>query len=1260
MSCRKYAAIRQASHLIRRVLGLLVVALAMACLAPPIRASAATGSSYSVEASVDGYDTSEVKLPTGTEATFYSTVTISDELTSASGLVLTVTVPRTYLDSSYYSDGINISGGASSESVASASISSDDNNFYITYNLNTLSGGTVAKIPVGFKTLGKTTDDGTSFTITAQLSDSDGSVVSESSVYITNTASYDLYAVGYIGWTNVGTVYSSTTSSNESEVSTVYAGVLYNVDSDSAGTRTPSMIRVYVQLADNILFDSSYTIGAYTNDGWTYDESTGCIYKDIDVSSDTSDTAFFVIKGLSQKYNTYFPVGTAWIQAYDGDGNLISASVDSSATSSTTTVRAEYLAKVVDPLENQATSGLGTSGDYTYTSDNEDTVTLITHYVGNSTEDGHGTADQIVYVSDMSVTLNEHQYATQIKLTGTGSVTGMDNNQVYLVYSDGTEVLFAEDVAVGSWIDISSADNYQDVRTIRIVYPDEIQVPVGAYAYLYVNTKVFTTDWETALDADPTYTYEDAGDLLNTYLYVTSEDTWYSYPSTTTGRTKQTLENKNPFTITAGAHDVLSGTTSAQTAQKGDDLTITFTKTTEELRSTTEDGQELENPVFYVELPNGWGWDGSATLTYTDADGEEQTVTYNDLEVIYGIDMAARWFAVSVPDFEAGTDVSLSFDLTAQTNTPDGSSEVVGWLAYDNTELINLGYWSGDSTPDAYDLNQDGSTDDLILSDTVGIVYTPSSEVYATATAGTSIDDMTVGTTQSLQEGSSLYLGMNVINNQDTGSVNNLTLVDILPYAGDTTVVPDETGTLVSRGSQYEVNITGPVEIVVDGETADPADYGYTVLYSTEEPSTTSASDNMNATWVSGDEISDWSTVTMIKIVMDDGTTIAAGSSVEFVVPAEIPLGAAESFSGDEVQIVAVNSFAYATNSDPDADDMVGVQGVTIPMTRAFISGNVFDDFNYDEIREAKTSSDSNGYDERGLSGVTVSAYDTDGTLITQTTTDDDGNYTLAISSGESVTITFTAPDGYEFASSTVDTSQLFPTYDITSDDATDSDGDAISNDVDSTGSATVTLDYNGTTVKVNAGLQQIPLSADVTKTWVGGIADAAAFTLSADDQTQVLTLTSDDAVSDGVWSGSFTGLRSYDPEGNTIDYTLAEDSIEGYATTISGSVADGFSVTNTKESDSQASDGDGTDNGNTSDSNGTDGSSDSSDSSGSSDSSSSSGSSDSSGGSDSSADGTGLLPGTGDVAGTSILGVGALALIGLLMALLVRRRCTK
>ena len=302
------SAARMLRHACCAALGLLALVLAVTRFAYPLRADAtsgdlhAEGSSYALTTSIEGYGSSQVSLPTGSEATFYASISVPDDVTSVSGLEVRVTIPREYLDATYYDNGINTNGSSTSESVESTSVSSDADNFYITYTLGTLTGNTTTDIPLGFKTVGSTTDGGTSFTITTELMDTDGEVVSESSLVITNSASYKLYAVGYTGHTSVGTVSSSTTSSVESEVSTVYAGVLYRTGSTETGTRTPSMIRVYVQLADGIEYNDSYTAGSFSNEGWTYDEDDGCIYRDVDVSSESSGTVYFVVKGLSQPY----------------------------------------------------------------------------------------------------------------------------------------------------------------------------------------------------------------------------------------------------------------------------------------------------------------------------------------------------------------------------------------------------------------------------------------------------------------------------------------------------------------------------------------------------------------------------------------------------------------------------------------------------------------------------------------------------------------------------------------------------------------------------------------------------------------------------------------------------------------------------------------------------------------------------------------------------------------------------------------------
>ncbi|MDY4041276.1 MAG: Cna B-type domain-containing protein, partial [Collinsella sp.] len=134
-----------------------------------------------------------------------------------------------------------------------------------------------------------------------------------------------------------------------------------------------------------------------------------------------------------------------------------------------------------------------------------------------------------------------------------------------------------------------------------------------------------------------------------------------------------------------------------------------------------------------------------------------------------------------------------------------------------------------------------------------------------------------------------------------------------------------------------------------------------------------------------------------------------------------------------------------------------------------------------------------------------------------------------------------------------------------------DADGDAIAYTVDEPNApegytAAVTGTAAGGFTVTNA---HTPATVDVpvTKAWVdnnnakGARPDAVAVRLLANGEPtgEALELTADG------WAGTFTGLPKY-RAGEEIAYTVAEDEVAGYGTVISGTAADGFTVTNTIE----------------------------------------------------------------------------------------------
>ena len=91
------------------------------------------------------------------------------------------------------------------------------------------------------------------------------------------------------------------------------------------------------------------------------------------------------------------------------------------------------------------------------------------------------------------------------------------------------------------------------------------------------------------------------------------------------------------------------------------------------------------------------------------------------------------------------------------------------------------------------------------------------------------------------------------------------------------------------------------------------------------------------------------------------------------------------------------------------------------------------------------------------------------------------------------------------------------------------------------------------------------PIKTDisVTKTWVGPKAGPVTIHLFANGTDTGTTLTLDDS---NNWTGSFSNIRKYDQSGTEIQYTVTEDAINGYNTTITGDQTTGFTITNIEQ----------------------------------------------------------------------------------------------
>ena len=122
------------------------------------------------------------------------------------------------------------------------------------------------------------------------------------------------------------------------------------------------------------------------------------------------------------------------------------------------------------------------------------------------------------------------------------------------------------------------------------------------------------------------------------------------------------------------------------------------------------------------------------------------------------------------------------------------------------------------------------------------------------------------------------------------------------------------------------------------------------------------------------------------------------------------------------------------------------------------------------------------------------------------------------------------------------------------------------------TATNTFKVQYNGTdsygeTSPVTNTLRE-RIRIPVTKTWIGPKGEAVTVKLLADNNDSGKTVT---LSKDNNWSATFEGLPKYKANGSEIAYKVTEAEVTGvdaskYTTTVTGSAAEGFTITNTNK----------------------------------------------------------------------------------------------
>ena len=223
---------------------------------------------------------------------------------------------------------------------------------------------------------------------------------------------------------------------------------------------------------------------------------------------------------------------------------------------------------------------------------------------------------------------------------------------------------------------------------------------------------------------------------------------------------------------------------------------------------------------------------------------------------------------------ETGGQARLPFIYTKLKGKADGGTFT------NHIYLAGEGLWNLETANpnkvavDIYDLNNNGSTTDKIPHAESNYTIVAAEGVYARKFIAKNDDLSDASTvTRTFKPGETFNYKLTIKNNTDN-PVENTVIYDVLPKVGDVNTLDAS-----ARKTEYTVSLRGPIT----------APEGWTAYYTTDTTVTASTMAQAADKDIWTTDITDFSKVTGIKIVANEGTTIAARSQVDIAVPVVNP-----------------------------------------------------------------------------------------------------------------------------------------------------------------------------------------------------------------------------------------------------------------------------------------------------------------------------------------------------------------------------------
>ena len=466
---------------------------------------------------------------------------------------------------------------------------------------------------------------------------------------------------------------------------------------------------------------------------------------------------------------------------------------------------------------------------------------------------------------------------------------------------------------------------------------------------------------------------------------------------------------------------------------------------------------------------------------------------------------------------ETGGQVRLPFIYTKLKGKDDGG------IFTNHIYMAGEGLWDLETANpnkvavDNFDLNNNGSTTDKIPHAESNYTIVAAEGVYSRKFIAKNDDLSDASTvTRTFKPGETFNYKLTIKNNTDT-PVENTVVYDALPKVGDVNTLDAS-----ARKTEYTVSLRGPIT----------APEGWTAYYTTDTTVTSSTMAQAADKDIWTTDITDFSKVTGIKIVANEGTTIGARSQVDIAVPVVNPSELTDQVKqlmldrtednkdngGRSGVVQAHNQFGYKAK---------GHEGNRESNT---VTSQIFGaSFHVKKVDKDDTS--------KGLAGAEFNLLDASGAVLATQVSDKDGNVAFTTLTEGTYTLKETkAPTNYKLDETehavvvTYDADQQI--YHVTI------DGEAIGS------KASPKLITNENDIKY--------LNLEATKVWddqdnIEGLRpESIEFQLykngKAEGNPVALSAGSD-------WKVTFSNLPDKDSNGNVISYTVKEVKVPTYYT---------------------------------------------------------------------------------------------------------------